>query len=383
MINILYIHQSAELYGSDKTLLYLASQIKERGFNPIVVLPSKGPLYTELEKFQIEIIIAPILKISRKMFSISNIISLPFQVFQSFSIINNQLKGRKIQVVHSNTLAVLIGAFYAKKYNIKHIWHVHEIITHPKLISNLYPRLVNYFSDTVIFNSEATQDYMIHKFPLIRKKSKVILNGLDRLTLLNSADEILKLRKNLFNVSDHEIVIALVGRISRWKGQHLLLNSFREFEKINTNCKLVFVGSPPPNQEFFLESLEKKIKEYGLEDKVVLIPFQNNIWKIWDSIDIAVVPSTEQEPFGLVAIEAMLASKPVIASNHGGLKEIIINKETGYLVEPNNEKALTEALLDLAINEQTRNQMGLRGNERAKKSFSLKRYVDDFEKIYS
>ena len=383
MINILYIHQSAELYGSDKTLLYLASQIKERGFNPIVVLPSKGPLYTELEKFQIEIIIAPILKISRKMFSISNIISLPFQVFQSFSIINNQLKGRKIQVVHSNTLAVLIGAFYAKKYNIKHIWHVHEIITHPKLISNLYPRLVNYFSDIVIFNSEATQDYMIHKFPLIRKKSKVILNGLDRLTLLNSADEILKLRKNLFDVSDHEIVIALVGRISRWKGQHLLLNSFREFEKINTNCKLVFVGSPPPNQEFFLESLEKKIKEYGLEDKVVLIPFQNNIWKIWDSINIAVVPSTEQEPFGLVAIEAMLASKPVIASNHGGLKEIIINKETGYLVEPNNEKALTEALLDLAINEQTRNQMGLRGNERAKKSFSLKRYVDDFEKIYS
>jgi len=63
---------------------------------------------------------------------------------------------------------------------------------------------------------------------------------------------------------------------------------------------------------------------------VSIIPFQKEISKFWQSIDIAVVPSIEPEPFGLVAVEAMLANKPVIASNHGGLTEIIINNYNGF-----------------------------------------------------
>jgi len=381
MINILYIHQSAELYGSDKTLLYLVSEIKQKGFNPIVVLPSKGPLYDELEKFKVEIIIAPVLKISRKMYTFWNIVSLPFQIFQSFSIINKQLKGKRIDIVHSNTLAVLTGAFYAKKYRIKHIWHVHEIITHPKLISDLFPKVVNYFSDTVVFNSLATQDFMVNKNPKLIKKSKVVLNGFDRLTSVSSPEEISDFRKKYYNASKTDIIIALVGRISRWKGQQLLLNAFSKIE--NLNVKLAFVGSAPPNQEFFLESLQEKIKEYRLEEKVVILPFQNDIWKVWDSIDIAVVPSTEPEPFGLVAIEAMLASKPVVAACHGGLKEIVIDNETGFLIEPNDENVLKEMLAKLVVDKNLREDMGSKGNEKARESFSLKRYVEDFVKLYS
>lgn len=382
MTNILYIHQSAELYGSDKTLLYLVSEIKQNGYNPIVVLPSTGPLYTELQQLGIEIIIAPVLKISRKMFSFSNMISLPFQTFRSFEIIKKQLKGRRIHMVHSNTLAVLTGALYAKRYRIKHLWHVHEIVAHPKFISDLYPKIVDYFSDIVVFNSAATQDFMVGKRPTMAGKSKVILNGFDR-TVPKSADsEINDFRTHFFNASENEVVVALVGRISRWKGQHLLLNAFRLLEKEVPNVKLVFVGSAPPNQEIFLESLLGKIVEFDLEKKVTVVPFQNDIWKIWDSIDIAVVPSTEPEPFGLVAIEAMLASKPVVGANHGGLREIIVEGKTGFLVEPNIETVLKDALLKLAGDATLRSHLGIAGKERATNFFSLKRYVDDFVKLY-
>ena len=382
MITILFVHQSAELYGSDKTLLLLVKQLDKTKFYPVVVLPNEGILKDELEKENIQVFIAPVLKVSRNMYTFWNIVSLPFQIFQSFSVINKQLKGKKIDIVHSNTLAVLTGAFYAKKYKIRHIWHVHEIISHPRLISNLYPKVVNYFSNTAVFNSFSTQDFMVNKYPRLIIKSKVVLNGFDRLTPVSSPEEIINYRRKYFNASETDIIIALVGRISRWKGQQLLLNAFSKIENVNLNVKLAFVGSAPPNQEFFLESLQEKIKEYRLEEKVVILPFQNDIWKIWDSIDIAVVPSTEPEPFGLVAIEAMLASKPVIAADHGGLKEIVIDNETGFLIEPNNEILLANAIQKLVDNPKLRNSFGEKGCQRALNTFSLESHVNHFEKIF-
>jgi glycosyltransferase involved in cell wall biosynthesis len=381
MDNILFVHQSAELYGSDKTLLYLVSRLRERGFNPIVVLPFKGPLYTELKKSGVEIIIAPVIKISRNMFSFTNLVSLPVQIFRSFSLIRKHLAGRKVTLVHSNTLAVLIGALFAKRYDIRHLWHVHEIIAHPKSISDLYPKIVDYFSDIAVFNSKASMDYMLQKRPKLASKSKVVLNGLDRTAPPTSPQDIESFRRSEFNASAETVVIALVGRISRWKGQQLLLNAFQKLQH-KADVRLVFVGSPPPNQEIFLDSLNEKINEYGLSDKVFIFPFRNDIWTVWDSIDIAAVPSTEPEPFGLVAIEAMLASKPVVGANHGGLTEIIIDGKTGILFEPGNENALHGSLEILVKNKALRETMGSEGHRRATEQFSLKRYVGDFEKLY-
>ena len=74
MLNILFIHQSAELYGSDKTLLYLVANLDKNKFFPIVILPNEGPLKVELEKENVKVIIAPVLKLYRKMFTPSNLL---------------------------------------------------------------------------------------------------------------------------------------------------------------------------------------------------------------------------------------------------------------------------------------------------------------------
>lgn len=382
MKNILFVHQSAELYGSDKMALFLVTAMSKRNHTVFVVLPSKGPLFDKLEKENITIIIAPIIKIARNMFTLKNIFSIPFQIFNSFKIIKKQLGDTKIDIVHSNTLAVLIGAFYAKCFGIKHLWHVHEIIEHPKFISDLFPKLVAFFSDVVVFNSKATQDFMIHKYPKLQPKARVVLNGFDSNHIESSKDTINEFRKRVFNANSDEVVIALVGRISRWKGHQLALDAFSKLVRNYPQCKLVFVGDTPPNQENFLIMVEQKIAEYQLKDKVALIPFHNEINTIWESIDIAIVPSTEPEPFGLVAIEAMQASKPVIAANHGGLVEIVIPEVTGILFEPNNQEALAHALEELIGDSEKRNWLGKNGSQRAKEYFSLQTHSDNFEKIY-
>ena len=128
--------------------------------------------------------------------------------------------------------------------------------------------------------------------------------------------------------------------------------------------------------------MKNQILEFGLVNKVVVIPFQKEIEKFWNSIDIAVVPSTEPEPFGMVVIEAMLAKKPVIASNHGGPTEIIIQNETGLLFEPNNLNSLSHALEKLIKDKQARTLYGENGFNRVHTTFSLESHVNHFENIF-
>lgn len=382
MKNILFIHQSAEMYGSDKTLLFLLKSLDKTKYNPIVILPFDGPLKKELENNQIQVIIGPVLKLYRKMFSAKNMIHFIKDIKKGMKLLNQLHQKHKFDIVYSNTLAVLIGFMFAKKTKVKHIWHVHEIIESPKIFTKLFRKFLSHSSIfKIVYNSKATQKFWDNT-EVLKNKSIVIWNGIEVCKKLINQDSRKIIKEKLFNANDADIIITLIGRISRWKGQIILLEAFKKLAHNHNNIKLVFIGSPPPNQEFFLETLTKRVKELDLESKVILLPFQDNINKIWQSIDIAVVPSTEPEPFGMVAIEAMMAKKPVIASNHGGLSEIVIHESTGYLFTPNNQKELEIALENLIVDDKLRNEMGVNGFNRVNEQFSLEIYVNSFENLF-
>lgn len=179
MKTILFVHQSAELYGSDKTLYYLVKDLAKHQIRAIVVLPEEGPLASLFRESNIELIISPIIKLSRSTLGIKNILKLPFHSISSLSKINKKLKNEKIVIVHSNTLAVLLGALYAKQKKIRHIWHVHEIIEQPKILNTLYRHLVTCFSNQVVFNSKASFESLVKGNRKLFKKSSVIYNGVE------------------------------------------------------------------------------------------------------------------------------------------------------------------------------------------------------------
>lgn len=383
MKNILFIHQSADLYGSDKTLLYLVESIKDV-VNPIVVVPEKGPLTDELHKINIPVFIIPVIKVSRQLFTSLDFLKLPFQIFRALKALKNELGDTKIDLIHSNTIAVFLGALYSKKNKIKHIWHVHEIIKSPKVVAKAYPYLVNWFSDAVIFNSLASAEHLYQNKPKLKNKSKIIYNGLDRNYPFLPSEEKEILKKEIFkSINKSSKIIGLVGRINRHKGQKLLLNVFDEIVKTNTNIFLLFIGSTIKSQNYLLEDLKNEISSKNLKERVTIINFQKDIWKFYDCIDIVVVPTTDPEPFGLVALEGMLSKKPVVASNHGGLKEIVLHKKTGLLFEPNNKADLKISLETLLTKEPLIKQYGEAGEIRAKIEFSLEKYINNFKTLYN
>lgn len=376
MKNILIIHQSAELYGSDKTLLIFLKNIDRNKFFPIVVIPIDGPLKYELEQIEIKVVVTPVLKLYRDIFTFKNGFKFLKEIFNSVSVLNQLHKEYKFDIVYSNTLAVLLGAIFSKKKRIKHIWHVHEIIEHPKTIAWLFPKILYYCSNQIICNSDATKKNIIERDNRNEKKIVVIHNGIqeNKCNLKNT-------KKSDYGFSENDVVLTLVGRISRLKGHNWLLQTFNGYFKNSKNIKLLFVGSPVPNQEHYLNNIVEYIRKNNLTECVKITPFTQELDGIWNITDIALMPSTEKESFGLVAAEAMMYKKPVIASNDGGLKEIIVNNETGFLVETLNKEELKEAIEILINDSDKRIIFGENGYNRIISKFNTRNYVLKLEEI--
>lgn len=167
------------------------------------------------------------------------------------------------------------------------------------------------------------------------------------------------------------------GRLSREKGFDILI---RAWAGLNIgDRKLVISGDGGD-----LPYLKSLTQELGCESSVIFTGWLNEE-KLSDQLEqctFVVIPSIWNEPFGLVAAEAQAHGRAVIASNTGGLSEIVLNSETGYLVPAGDVQALTEAMSSLMADPMKARLMGQAGRERAAANFDLEVCVDNFESLY-
>ncbi|MFL6307610.1 MAG: glycosyltransferase, partial [Candidatus Sulfotelmatobacter sp.] len=129
-------------------------------------------------------------------------------------------------------------------------------------------------------------------------------------------------------------------------------------------------------------SLHRMVQEHGLEDLVEFVGFQNDIAAAMQSLDILVHASTVGEPFGQVIVQGMACGKPVIATNGGGVPEIVVDGKTGLLVPMNDAPAMAEAICLLLADEQRARQMGVLGHQRVVERFTIQQSVVELTKIY-
>ena len=374
---LLYVHGSAEMYGSDKVLFNLATAAAaEPHWDPVVVLHEDGPLCDALARAGVEVHVGAVAKIGRAMFTVAAPLTLWWQMRRSAQDIDRLLQGRKVAVVYSNTLAVLGGAFWALRHRIKHVWHVHEIILQPAAVSWGLPRLVSMLADRVICNSRQTEGWLLSRVPRLASLTSVIFNGIGPVPQ-PSATELDAFRVRV-GAASNEVIVTLAGRLNRWKGHALLIEAAALLLREGRlgKMRIVMVGDTLAGQEEIRARMMKQVRDCGLDEYVRFVPFVSKIEVVWRASDIAVVPSLEPEPFGMVAIEAMACGLPVIAAAHGGLLDIVLHEETGLLFEPRDACALAQALTRLAADGELRRRLGAAGYARQRELFSLQRQVD-------
>lgn len=380
-INILYLHAGAELYGADKVLLSLISNINKNKFFPIVVLPNDGPLVEEIKKKGVDVYIEDYPILRRKFFNLKGIFAYPFQYMRSYIKLSKYIRKFEIDLVHVNTTAVLQGIFIKIFLKKKIVWHIHEILENPHFLFKLTSFFIGKYADDVVVVSKAVKNHLISSKLIKESKVSVVYNGVDN-TIYNSNHDINYLYDE-FGLSKNNIVIGMVGRVNSWKGQEHFLQAISSILKKNSDVYGILVGGVFDNESYRMENLKNQIADLNISQQVIVEDFRNDIPAIYDLFDIFVLPSTNPDPLPTVVLEAMASGKPVIGYSHGGVTEMVENGYNGFLCEVNNVKDLEQKIDFLISNEKVRKEMANNSSTRQKKYFSLESYINNFEKLYS
>lgn len=379
----LLIHGSAEMYGADKVLLNLAAGIANSAeFKPVVVLHEEGPLRTALVALGVEVHVANVVKLTRAVYKPAALLALLRQFHAICRDLDCIAAGRQVGVVHSNTLAVLGGSVWAWRRRLPHLWHVHEIILKPLVARRALPRLAERLSQRVVSISAATEAWLLGEAPRLSSRSVVIFNGLPALPPEVPAAS--RAFRSQIGAGDDDVVVTVAGRLNHWKGQGLLIDAIALLSQEGRlgAVRLAIVGDVFAGHEDFKSKLVAQVRSLGLDGRVSFVPFVDDIYAVWRGSQIAVVPSIEPEPFGMVAIEAMACKLPVLAAAHGGLLDIVVDQVTGLLFEPTRVRALADALARLAGDASLRERLGANGAQRQRERFALSAQVAQFLSVY-
>lgn len=185
-----------------------------------------------------------------------------------------------------------------------------------------------------------------------------------------------------FDLADDDLVIGMMGRIEPWKGQRELLAALALLAPRFPTLRCLIAGAPELDGQWFLDELKATVTTLGLDGVVRFVGYQGDTPRFMAALDVLAHASVQPEPFGRVLIEAMAAGLPVVATNAGGVPEIVLDGATGLLAAPGDAQALAAALARLLSEREQAADMGQRGQARAVELFSIERHVAAIEDIY-
>jgi glycosyltransferase involved in cell wall biosynthesis len=178
-------------------------------------------------------------------------------------------------------------------------------------------------------------------------------------------------------IGEDKTILGTVARLTEQKGHCYLIEAAPAVISKFPNVKFVFVGGGPLE-----DALKRQTKELGIEEHFLFLGFRQDVVELLNTCDVFVLPSL-YEGFPNVVLEAMACGKPVIATSVDGTPEAVVHGETGYLVEPENPKVLSDALISLLNHPDQLKLFGKNGRSRVENHFSLKRQIQQFEDLFN
>jgi glycosyltransferase involved in cell wall biosynthesis len=353
------INSRIEKYASfERFLIELAKSSRRKGNKIICIFP-------EIENKDFE----KSLKKEKIQFYVirQNWVSLSF-VFSLLKLIRKE----NPQIIHFH--------FYTNKYLVPLLLLLRICSKRTKIVCNIHHSIKNLNFIKILFAA-----LLIDQFITVSKKeekkiqkigkTRTIYNGID----ITSFD----IKNNNFRKEfgiKKELITSIASLIPI-KGIYYLIKACDQIIKNNKHIRCAIVGSGSTLEKYSGEEYKKLVKKLGLEENIIFTGVRNDIPSILANSDVFVLASLE-ETFGFVLTEAMAASKPVVATNVGGIPEVVEDGKTGILVPPKNPAALANAIIKLLKNPGLRKQMGEAGRKRAEEYFTMEKMVKEYEDVY-
>ena len=374
-LRVLFFDHVATLSGGEIALFNLIRHLDLNLIDPVVVLGEEGALADRLRSVA-EVHILPLradVRQARKddlgAQSIFSAAALR-EVVRYVRELAGFMRQHHIDLLHTNSLkSDLLGSLAAKLTRTPVIWHVRDRITPdylPSRVARTFRLLSRWLPDLIIADSHAVAA-TFSRHP--SKRIHVVHEGTPH------EEFALHSQSDASGRSDDTQIIGLVGRISPWKGQDIFLRAAGMLRRKYPAARFHIIGAALFDESEFEQKLHKLADDLDLGEALTFAGFRNDIHQAIAELDVLVHASTRPEPFGQVIIEGMAAAKPVVATNAGGVREIVEDGVTGFLVPMSDPERMAEAIDRLLGDPHMAHAMGLRGQAHVTQNFSIGKTV--------
>ena len=363
--NILYLHPVSKWIGGGETgLLDFLTNINRRKFEPVVIIPHKGPLFENLLNLNIKTYIMSF----RRWESFETRLTLAFKIFSLIKM----LKKERINLIHAHSHETTPFAILASKFiKIPVISHIRIQISREKAKKYLV-----HHADLVLTKSEWQREEISN---IAKSTVLKIGDGFDfkKYDDANSIEKKTAIRNKL-GIKEDALILISISRFEGRKNFELSLKAISSLK--NKTIYLLLVGSKGDNNSYE-EKVKRMIFDLDLHHNVKIMPFTNNVIDYLIVSDIF-LQTSKKEGLSRAAIEAMFTGIPLIATNIPGNQDLIIDDQNGFLIKMDDPKQLTEKILLFYENRELIKKMGDAGRKIAIENFDIKKYNKRIEDIY-
>jgi glycosyltransferase involved in cell wall biosynthesis len=307
-----------------------------------------GELRDDLQGAGVDVLVRPLAVMRRAAMSPRGLAGLSVTLARDTGALARLIRARNVAIAHTNTSVTLGAGAATRVARIPHVWHLREIYTGFERWWPAYRRLL------------LTADAL----PCVSRATAAQLGGDPRARILYDGLPIAPVRaardgaRAALSLPAGAFVCAILGRISTWKGQDVLIRALADPALAGSGAIALVAGDPWQGEERRLDELRALAAQLGVTERVRFAGFRADVENVYGAADVICVPSTQPDPFPNAALEAAAAGCCVVAANHGGLPEMIGDARTGLLVAPGDPAALAAALAQLHAEPRLRERLG-------------------------
>ncbi len=368
---VLLLHSSSGRYGADRQLALLVSGLDPDRYRPIVVLPP-GPLAGDLRAAGAEVLERWPAVVRRGVGTPRGLARLGAAAARDGAHLGRLVRRRRVALVHSNTSVVLGGAAAAAMGRVPHVWHVREIYGRHAALWPFHRRLLSSAAAIPCVSWAVAGQFGTDPH------ARVVYDGL----AIDARRAPRAQARRALGLGSDVPVIAVVGRISDWKGQDLLVRALATPALRDLGAVGLIAGDPWPGAEARRDRVTSLARRLGVQDRLVLVGFREDVETVYGAADVVAVPSTAPDPLPNAALEAGAAGCAVVAAAHGGLPEIVRDGETGRLCAPGDADALARICAELVSDPSQRDRLGAAASADVRTRFDPARLVAEVQSLY-
>lgn len=355
---VLQVLPEMETGGVEVGTVEVASELQKHGIKNFVASQG-GRMVYDLDKLKVPHFTLPLKSKN------------PFKMRKNAHALEKIIRDNGINIVHARSRAPAWSAYWAaKRAGVKFVTTFHGTYgLGPWGIKKIYNRVMTY-GERVIAISNHIKNHVLQNYKTDEAKIRLIHRcaDIERFSPSAVTQERMINKIKEYNIADDKPVLLLPGRITRWKGQHLLIEALAKMKNQNYYC---IITGDSQGRQHYMDYLEDLVRKYKLEDRVGFFGRYSDVPALMMVANVVLSTAIEPEAFGRISIEGQAMGKIVVASDIGGTLDTVVDGKTGKLFKSNDAQSLADALdWALGLSAAEAEKIGKAGIENVRANFT-------------